>query len=233
MSDVTHLLDNPSWASLTGAHAALAIGTGRARRYPADISPISAIADYDDPAAWADLAELVGPGRSAFFPGPADLAERLPDGWTISMSIPGIQMVSTQALVSAPEPEAVRLGADDVDDMLDLVARTEPGPFERRTVELGTYLGIRREGKLVAMAGERLHPPGHTEISAVCTDAAHRGQGLAGRLIRAVAHAIRERGDVPMLHTGASNTTAIRLYEYLGFEVRWRPTFTVVVAPPA
>ena len=86
------------------------------------------------------------------------------------------------------------LGAADVPEMLDLVERTQPGPFLARTVELGTYLGIRRDGRLVAMAGERLHPPGFTEISAVCTDAAYRGQGLATRLVRAVAAGIRRRG---------------------------------------
>jgi GNAT superfamily N-acetyltransferase len=81
--------------------------------------------------------------------------------------------------------------------MLDLVARTRPGPFLARTPHLGTYLGIRRGGALVAMAGERMRPPGWTEISAVCTDPAHRGQGLAARLVRAVALVVRERGDPP------------------------------------
>ena len=101
------------------------------------------------------------------------------------------------------DPEAVRLGPADVPEMLDLVARTEPGPFVPRTIALGTYLGIRRGGALVAMAGERMRPPGWGEISAVCTDPAHRGQGLAGRLVRAVGAVIRERGDVPFLHAAA------------------------------
>jgi predicted GNAT family acetyltransferase len=93
---------------------------------------------------------------------------------------------------------------------------------------LGTYLGIRRNGVLVAMAGERLHPPGWTEISAVCTDAAHRGQGLAGRLMQAVAAGIVERGERPFLHALASNTNAVRLYAALGFELRRTITFAVL-----
>jgi hypothetical protein len=81
----------------------------------------------------------------------------------------------------APAPDAARLGAADVPEILDLIDRTQPGPFRRRTVELGTYLGLRSaDGRLIAMAGERLHPAGWTEISAVCTDPAHRRKGLAG-----------------------------------------------------
>ena len=136
-------------------------------------------------------------------------AGRSPSTWRASSSSTGGGRPSRR--------EAVRLGADDVPDMLALVARTRPGPFLPRTVELGTYLGIRREGRLIAMAGERLHPPGWTEISAVCTDAAFRGQGLGSRLVRAVALGIRERGETPFLHTAATNTAAIRLYESLGF----------------
>jgi len=104
--------------------------------------------------------------------------------------------------------------------MLELVARTDPGPFRERTIELGTYLGIRHEGALVAMAGQRLSPPGWTEISAVCTDAAYRGRGLAARLVRAVAAEIHARGRTPFLHAAASNVNAIRLYEKLGFTTR-------------
>jgi predicted GNAT family acetyltransferase len=115
--------------------------------------------------------------------------------------------------------------------MLDLVARTQPGPFRPRTIEMGTYLGIRRGGALVAMAGERLHPPGWTEISAVCTDPAFRRQGLASRLVLAVAAGIRARGETPFLHAAASNTTAIRVYEALGFRLRRRTTFATLRVP--
>jgi predicted GNAT family acetyltransferase len=120
-----------------------------------------------------------------------------------------------------------------VPEVLDLVARTEPGPFRKRTVELGRYLGIRRDGVLVAMAGERLRVPGWTEISAVCTDPAHRGQGLAARLVRALAHGIRARGERPFLAAAAENVGAVRLYEALGFTVRREVTFAVVHTPPA
>lgn len=115
--------------------------------------------------------------------------------------------------------------------MLDLVARTEPGPFRRRTIELGAYLGIRREGRLVAMGGERMRPPGWTEISAVCTDPAYRGQGLATRVVRAVAAGIKARGETPFMHAAADNTAALRLYESIGFSLRREVTVTVLGLP--
>ena len=121
------------------------------------------------------------------------------------------------------DDEIIRLGPADVPEVLDLVERTRPGPFGPRTMELGTYLGIRRAGALVAMAGERLRPPGFTEVSAVCTDEAWRGHGFGSRLTLAVVAGIRARGEVPFLHAVATNAGAIRLYEQLGFEYR-RPT---------
>jgi ribosomal protein S18 acetylase RimI-like enzyme len=223
-----HPLDNPAWAALTGPHAGFAERVGRAARYRTDVSPFTALADPADPRCWADLAALVGPATVT----PVSAVVAAPAGWEVVDSVPGVQLVDT-ALRAEPAPEAVRLGPGDVPEMLDLVARTRPGPFLPRTVELGAYLGIRRGGRLVAMAGERLRPPGWTEISAVCTDPAHRGQGLATRLVRAVARGIRERGDNPFLHTSAANTDAIRLYESIGFTLRRRTAFLLVRTPVA
>lgn len=211
-----HPLDNPAYAALTGPHAALAERRGRVVRYPLDVSPWVGLPADAGPADWADLALLAGPGAPVPMPPtPVDP----PEDWEMVFHVPGVQLVG-DGVAAAPDDEAVRLGPADVPEMLDLVARTEPGPFLPRTIELGVYLGIRRQGELVAMAGERLRPPGWTEISAVCTDPRARGQGLAGRLVRAVAAEIRARGDMPFLHTGAGNTAAIRLYERLGFRLR-------------
>lgn len=221
-----HILDNAAWAALTGPHAGLAERVGRAARYPTDISPFSALDDPADPRAWTDLAALVGPGTAA----PVSGAVTVPDGWTIERGGDGVQLIAT-ALYAEPAPEAERLGPADVPEILDLVALTRPGPFLPRTIELGSYLGIRDRGRLIALAGERLRPPGWTEISAVCTHPDHRGRGLATRLVRAVAAGIRERGDTPFLHAAASNTSAIRLYESIGFTMRRRTRFLLVRTP--
>ncbi|MER6566169.1 GNAT family N-acetyltransferase [Streptomyces sp. NPDC001093] len=222
-----HVLDNPALASLTGPHAHFAERRGRVLRYPVDVSPWLALPGEPDARDWADLAALAGPGAEIPLSG---YHSEVPDDWEVTFWVDGVQLVDA-GLAAAPDAEAVRLGPADVPEMLDLVARTRPGPFLPRTVALGTYLGIRRGGALVAMAGERLHPPGWTEISAVCTDPAFRGEGLATRLILAVAHGIRERGETPFLHTSARNTGAIRLYESLGFRLRRRTAFLAARAP--
>ncbi|MGA5300261.1 GNAT family N-acetyltransferase [Nucisporomicrobium flavum] len=215
------VLDNAAWESLAGPHAHFAERYGRAARYPSSVAPFHALADPHDPAAWADLAELTGPGAEVAVAGPVPAAC---PGWEVAGEIAGVQFVD-ESLRAEPDPAAVRLGHADVPEMLDLIARTQPGPFLPRTVELGTYLGVRHEGRLIAMAGERLHPPGWTEISAVCTDPAFRGRGLATRLVRAVAAGIRARGETPFLHTSAGNAGAIRLYQAIGFRLRCRTTF--------
>ncbi len=227
MSSDRHPLDNPVWASLTGGHARFAERLGRVLRYPADVSPFLALEGEPGPQDWADAAALAGPGGMVPLAG-VDAAP--PVGWGEPMTLEGVQM-SGEDVMGAEWEEPVRLGRADVPEMLELVARTQPGPFLTRTVELGTYLGVRRGGALVAMAGERLHPTGWTEISAVCTDPEHRGQGLAGRLVLAVAAGIRARGETPFLHTTADNVGAIRLYQTLGFRLRRTMSFRVVQVP--
>ncbi|WAU81567.1 GNAT family N-acetyltransferase [Streptomyces sp. Qhu-G9] len=227
MSGVSHPLDHPARASLTGPHAHFAERRGRVLRYPVDVSPWLALPDDPGPDDWADVAALAGPGQEIALPG---FRGEIPAGWDVTFRVDGVQFVDG-GLAAVPDPEAVRLGPADVPEMLALVERTAPGPFLPRTVELGTYLGIRREGALVAMAGERLHPPGWTEISAVCTDPGFRGEGLATRLTLAVAHGIRARGETPFLHTGAGNTGAVRLYESLGFRLRRRTRFLAARVP--
>ncbi len=215
-------LDDPVRAALTGPHAGFAVGHGRALRYAPDVAPWAATPR--DAAGWADLATL---GRVAWLAG--DPIEP-PPGWTVERRLPGVQLDGS-GVDGAADPDAVVLGDADVPEMLDLVARTRPGPFLPRTHELGRYLGIRAGGALVAMAGERMRPPGWSEISAVCTDPAFRGKGLAARVVRAVAAAVRERGDRPFLHAAADNTGALRLYATLGFVHRRDTEFAGFRAP--
>ncbi|MCK2218411.1 GNAT family N-acetyltransferase [Actinomadura sp. ATCC 31491] len=223
----SEVLDDPVRASLLGAHAHLAERRGRVLRYPLDVSPFASMPPDPGPADWADAAALAGEGGDVLLTGPAAVP---PPGWREVGNIPGVQLTG-EHVAGAHDAAVVRLGPADVPEMLDLVARTRPGPFLPRTVELGGYLGIRRGGALVAMAGQRLRPPGWTEISAVCTDPAHRGRGLATRLVLAVAAGIRERGETPFLHAAATNTHAIALYERLGFRLRRVTGFRTVRVP--
>lgn len=223
-----HPLDFPGWSSLTGPHAHFALGQGRALRYRPDVSPFAALPPAHDDQSWTDLRAVTEVGETVLLSGAPGFVGEDPPGWRVQAVIPGVQLVATAAHQSYPDPEAFAVGAADAAEAADLVARTEPGPFRPHTYQLGTYLGLRRAGRLVALAGERLHPVGYSEISAVCTDPGFRRQGLATRLIRAMADLIRQRGETPFLHTGAANTSAIDLYLALGYTLRRQVDFVAL-----
>lgn len=224
----TRVLDNPALASLNGHHSRFAERRGEVARYLTEVSVWTGIPDEPTEQDWSDLTELIGPGGVVGLPPTLGA----PIGWTEVGGGEGVQLVD-QSVAARPDPEAIVLTPDDVPEILELIERTKPGPYLPRTIELGTYLGFRRGGRLIAMAGERLHPPGFTEISAVCTDAEFRGQGLGTRLVLAVAAGIRERGETPLLHAAATNVNAIRLYEKLGFRLRRRSAMRAVQIPGA
>jgi GNAT superfamily N-acetyltransferase len=211
------VLDNPIWHALAGPQATVAEGKGRALRYDPQFTPFAAVPDDPARADWDGLRTLVGPGGVALVARPT---LDVPDGWENVFEMAGVQMVFDGPDVAPPDLACERLSTADVDDAADLVARTQPGPWAARTIELGTYLGVRVDGALVAMAGERMRPPGYSEISAVCTDPAFRGRGYAAGLMRRLITEIVARGDTPCLHAAADNTNAIRLYEHLGFSGR-------------
>ncbi|SNX56025.1 FR47-like protein [Streptomyces sp. TLI_55] len=218
--DVT-ALDDPVGSSLRGHHAHLGRRLGRAATYVPGVATFSAVPADAEAADWADLAQLLGGGRFADL---FSCTATPPSDWEPVFVLDGRQMIGPHDGPVEPT-DVVELGAADVPEMLDLVTRTEPGPFWPRTHELGTYLGIRDGGRLVAMAGERLRPPGWTEISAVCTAPEARGRRHARRLIGALTARITARGERPFLHVAESNTGALALYERLGFESRKPVTF--------
>jgi ribosomal protein S18 acetylase RimI-like enzyme len=218
------LLDNPVYAALCGAHARFAQVRGRVRRYQPEVAPFLGLPSRPSPEDWRDAAGLISPGTYAGVR--ADRAE-LPDDWQAVDVFDLVQMTG-EAAVGVDFPEAIRLRAADVPEMAELVAQTDPGPFLTRTIELGDYLGIRCDGALVAMAGERFRLDGWTEISAVCTRPDHRGQGLASRLMGALIAGIQLRSQQAFLHVLTTNTGAIRLYEELGFRERKTAPLTVV-----
>jgi len=222
------LLDNPAYSALCGPHARFAEARGRVRRYQPDVAPFLGLPSSPSAQDWRDAAGLVAPGAYAAV---RHAGGDIPDGWLAVDGFDLVQMVEEHA-TGAACPEAISLGAADVPAMLELVAQTQPGPFFPRTIELGDYLGIRRDGALVAMAGERFRLEGWTEISAVCTSPGHRGQGLASQLIGALMAGILRRSERAFLHVLSANTGAIRLYEELGFRVRQTATITVVMRPP-
>jgi ribosomal protein S18 acetylase RimI-like enzyme len=220
-------LENPVYAALSGAHARFARRNGRALRYDPEVAPFLAVPSDASGADWRDAVELVPPGTMA---GILHDGSTPPKPLEVADVFELVQMIGAD-IAGTSAPEAVTLGPADVPEMLELVRLTEPGPFLPRTIELGRYVGIRRDGSLAAMAGERLRFDGWTEISAVCTAPAHRGQGLASRLVETLVADIERRSEGVFLHVLRSNTDAIRLYEELGFRTRGGGVISVLARP--
>jgi predicted GNAT family acetyltransferase len=213
-----HPLDRPVWATLAGPHAHLAVGNALARRYASDVNLFADTAD-DSPQALAALTALVQPGETIALVRTTEVVA--PPGLRVVRQAPGVQMLATRDLRGEARDEGLlTLGEADGPDMLALARLTEPGPFLPRTHAMGGFLGVREGTRLLAMAGERLRPPGYVEISGVCTHPEARGLGLARRLSAAVGARIQARGEQPFLHAWQSNTAAITLYESLGFRLR-------------
>ncbi len=222
------VLDAPVWHSLIGPHAHFALAKGRARRYPAQVSPFAAVEALDEDAL-LDLAALAPAGEFVALFAP----ERpLPEArWKRLMRLDGRQMVCERA-VAPPAREPSPLGPADIESILALARRTDPGPFEPRTIEMGRYVGFKDPaGRLLAMGGERMHPAGYTEVSGICTVPEARGHGLAEAIVRAVASGIQARGEIPFLHVrigSPTERTAVALYERVGFTERRRFALDVV-----
>jgi predicted GNAT family acetyltransferase len=213
-----HPLDRPVWASLIADHASLSEGNTLARRFARDVNLFASACD-DTPAALAALAALVKPEESVFLLQVPEIL--IPPGLVEVRAAKGVQMVATRSVTAeSTRSEIVMLGDEDAPEMLALAELTEPGPFLARTHAMGTFLGIRIGGRLVAMAGERMRLPGYIEVSGVCTHPEFRGRGFARRLSATVAAGIEARGDRPFLHAWKTNHSAISLYEGLGFKVR-------------
>ena len=234
-ADLDAALRNPVPDTLNGRLREFGTVRGRAARFAPDVSPFGGMPLHPEDGDWADLAALCGPGEPVVLVRAGDGPPALPIGWRLERAFPGVQMDGSAA-PGEPDDDAIALGPADRAEMADLTARTEPGPWLARTAELGRFLGIRHDGRLVAMAGERMRlggtgGAGATEISAVCTDPLFRGKGLAGRLVRAVIAGIVARGERPLLHASAVNTGAIRLYRQMGFEVSREMRFDLLRTP--
>lgn len=214
------VLDDMAWHALCGAQAALAAtaGDGAARRYRDDIAPFCGIEQFDA-RGWDALGELVGPGGVAVFLR-ADVGTP-PSGWTELLREDATQYVAgPRAQLPPVQDEVVELGPDDVPEMVRLAEQTQPGPFGPQSHLTGRHAGVRRDGRLVAMAGERMRVDGWGEISTVCVHPSVRGRGLGAAVTLAAARQIEARGDRAMLHVRAGNDGAHRLYRRIGFEVR-------------
>lgn len=208
-------LDNVFWACLSGPHRHLSVGTATARRYAPGFSPIVGFPDPHRPD-FAALRPFCAPGEQFYcdiWSGPA------PDGWRIDVDATMLRLVwaGGPGPTHDPMPDAIRLGPEHVAQAMALAQLTRPGPFGPRTIELGEYFGCFEDGRLVAMAGERMAAAGYREISGVCTHPDHQGRGLARRLTDKLVQRQLARGETPFLHAMSANRRAHDMYRRSGF----------------
>jgi predicted GNAT family acetyltransferase len=220
-----HPLNHPVWYALATRQAALAEGGALARRYPPDIGPFAAISEMS-PQSFAALGALMSPSDYVVLFTPDPVAA--PAEFKTLLAKTGEQMIGMPAEASGGSDDIVTLGTSDVPAMIELTKLTNPGPFAARTHELGTFLGVKVDGRLAAMAGERMKPADYTEITAVCVHPDYRGRGYAQLLLGAIARQIAARGEIPFLHVFSDNDSAIALYRRQGMEIRRRLCVTVL-----
>ena len=224
-----HVLDRPIWSALETAHADLAEGNRHARRYPPSIVPFAASAD-DTPESLGALENLPSPGESMFLVEAGPIA--IPPGLDVTTEASVVQMVAARLHERISDSRIQPLTEADAADMLALATLTKPGPFTLRAQSLGSFWGIRSEGRLVAMAGQRMRQTGFIELSGLCTHPEFQGRGLGSLLFRFVAGEIASSGDTAYLHAYAANRSAISLYETQGFSVRSLMNMRVVKRRP-
>ncbi|OHV86301.1 GNAT family N-acetyltransferase [Mesorhizobium sp. ORS 3428] len=222
---MNHMLDRPIWSALATRHQAFAEGDDLARRYRPSIVPFAATAAEDEQSLQA-LGRLIPPLESAILvqAGPIVLPAELSAVSTASL----VQMIAEEPLQPVSDERVQRLTHGDAGEMLALASLTKPGPFTLEALSLGDFWGVKIDGRLAAMAGERMKQPGYCELSGVCSHPDFRGGGLARLLSLFVANRIMARGEVPYLHAYASNVPAIRLYESIGFRLRSALNMAVV-----
>ena len=213
-----HCLNRPVWNALVTEHAGFSIGSLRARCFESDISPFGAACD-ESAESLAELGSLTASaGRLILAQADAIIC---PPSASLTMMTPALQMVFDASKLAQRRGLTIRkLGPQDAPAMIALATLTKPGPFAERTYVLGEFWGIERDGRLVAMAGERLKQPGFTEISGVCTHPDYLGHGYAKELCLMMLTRITGRGEQPYLHVFTSNEAAIALYRKLGFRER-------------
>ncbi|HZI57219.1 MAG TPA: GNAT family N-acetyltransferase [Verrucomicrobiae bacterium] len=220
-----HPLDNQVWTALTTKQAQLAHSSALARRFPPEMTLLGALA-ANTAMAFDSLAQLIGrEAVTLYFLAPPKLAP----GWEVLRAVELNQMVQEEASSPSAQtgpaeqttPEAVELTPSDVAEMSIIYTDTRPGrTLCPRIQKLGLFLGIRDEGKLVAMGGLRLHIAGYREITTVATLPGHEGRGYATAIMRGLIERIRERGERPFLTVRTDNTRAVEIYRRLGFRER-------------
>ncbi|MBC7934265.1 MAG: GNAT family N-acetyltransferase [Rhizobacter sp.] len=211
-----NLLINPVYHALISGDKHFSFGTGEVKYFDEAMSPFAGF-DEGYIKGFSDLYEQLPAGRKILYAIPSEIKQ--PAGWQLQVKIGGLQFVYEGIEVTKEFGNVLPLDKTHVDQMIELVRLTKPGPFGTRTIDFKSYFGIFDNGQLVAMTGQRLHVENYTELSAVCTHPAHLGKGYASTLLQHQLQIILQQGQKPFLHVRDDNERAIAVYERLGFVV--------------
>ena len=210
-NDHSHLIEI-DWLTLNSQHSIYADKQGYACVYKDGYGQYGALSEYSK-QAYKDLASIVKPERIVLILGSGEPVE-YPE-WKQLTTFLGYGMI-LESPIRAPELDYVQLSVSDAAKMVEL-GKTSGLSVQPRSIELGNFYGIKKNGDLVAMAGEGMKIDGYTEVADVRTHPDFRKRGYGGGLTQVVCQLIQEKGDTPCLRVRAENTGAIRLYEKLGF----------------
>ncbi|MEM9393360.1 MAG: GNAT family N-acetyltransferase [Pseudomonadota bacterium] len=212
------LLDDPVQAACDSGWSQWVQSQGAAQALPAFIGHFATLCE-EDPKGGEDLAALIAKRKApVLFLKKAEIT--VPAPVECLKEFGALQMVLSKPPDLPDMDEITLLEMRDAEDMLALAQISKPGPFAIGTPLLGKFLGIRQNGHLIAMAGQRINLPGWVEISGVCVHPDFHGRGLGADLTCAMVHLILSGAAMPFLHTYRENHRAISLYERLGFQVR-------------
>ena len=223
---MNHLVNNPVYQGLISGDRHLSFGTENVKFFDERVSPFAGF-DVGYEKGFKELYDILPAGRTILYATPGKIHQ--PKGWQLLHEIKGLQLVFDPAR-SAPADfvDPTPLTDHHVEQMLQLTALTNPGPFGARTIDFGHYYGIFENKKLIAMSGQRLHVQQFTEVSAVCTHPDHLGRGYAAALVRHQVQLIRQQNQTPFLHVRDDNRRAIELYQRIGFAIRGAMNFYVM-----
>jgi N-acetylglutamate synthase-like GNAT family acetyltransferase len=224
IDNMKEVLENPIWHALNSGNKHLASGDGSVRFFPEEVTTFVGLENFTE-NEFLTLYDIVPPNsvRATFSPP----GTNVPEPWQKAGGLQIYQMIYSGTGATCSGDQIKPLSEKDIPEMTELTRLTNPGPFRSRTIDFGNFHGIFEDGKLAAMAGQRLKPYEYTEISAVCTHPEHRGKGLAKQLLLFQIALIKSAGSIPFLHVATTNDAAIRLYQSMGFVTK--RTLSVII----
>lgn len=226
---MSHFLDNMIWHAISTGNRDISLLDGNVGCYRSDVAPFAAVKE-PGPRSFDQLHSILEPGRKVAI-SYLDTVSLDETKWETLHHMDCCQMIyeyPVNSFITKNSSLVVPLGEKHIPEMLELTALTKPGPFLQNTILFGNYFGIFENGRLAAMTGQRMHPVPYLEVSAVCTHPDFRGRGYAKALMLHVMRIILDNGFIPFLHVLANNSTAISLYESIGFRTRRRLYIDVV-----